>query len=78
MRIWVMGSNPGARALGRSWAQAGHQVLFTFSFDGTDWDALATETGGRYATLAEGPRLRWCCWLRPGARSPRCSGRRGR
>jgi 8-hydroxy-5-deazaflavin:NADPH oxidoreductase len=54
MRIWVMGSNPVARALGRSWAQAGHQVLFTFSFDGTERDALATETGGRYATLAEG------------------------
>jgi 8-hydroxy-5-deazaflavin:NADPH oxidoreductase len=54
MRIWVMGSNPVGRALGRSWAQASHQVLFTFSFDGTDWDALATETGGRDATLAEG------------------------
>jgi 8-hydroxy-5-deazaflavin:NADPH oxidoreductase len=54
MRIWVIGTDPLARALGRSWAQAGHQVLFTFSFDGTDWDALAAETGGRYATLAEG------------------------
>jgi 8-hydroxy-5-deazaflavin:NADPH oxidoreductase len=54
MRIWVMGSDLVARALGRSWAQAGHQVLVTFSFDGTDWDALAAETGGRYATLAKG------------------------
>jgi 8-hydroxy-5-deazaflavin:NADPH oxidoreductase len=54
MRVWVMGSNPVARALGRGWTQAGHQVLFTFSFDGTDWDALAAETGGRYATPAEG------------------------
>jgi predicted dinucleotide-binding enzyme len=54
MRIWVIGADPLARALGRSWAQAGHQVLFTFSFDGTDWDALAAETGGRYATPAEG------------------------
>jgi predicted dinucleotide-binding enzyme len=54
MRIWVMGSNPVARALGRSWAQAGHQVLFTFSFDGIDWDALAAETGGRHATPTEG------------------------
>jgi 8-hydroxy-5-deazaflavin:NADPH oxidoreductase len=54
MRIWVIGTGPVANALGRSWAQAGHQVLFTFSFDGTDWDALAAETGGRYATLAEG------------------------
>jgi 8-hydroxy-5-deazaflavin:NADPH oxidoreductase len=54
MRIWVIGSDPVARALGRSWTQAGHQVLFTFSFDGIDWDALAAETGGRYATPAEG------------------------
>jgi hypothetical protein len=54
MRVWVMGSNPVAGALGRSWTQAGHQVLFTFSFDGTDWDALAAETGGRYGTPAEG------------------------
>jgi 8-hydroxy-5-deazaflavin:NADPH oxidoreductase len=34
--------------------QAGHEVLFTFSFDGIDWDALAAETGGRYATPTEG------------------------
>jgi 8-hydroxy-5-deazaflavin:NADPH oxidoreductase len=54
MRIWVIGTGPVARALGRSWAQAGHQVLFTFSFDGTDLDALAAETGGRVGTLAEG------------------------
>jgi|Tabmets5t2r1_1033131.scaffolds.fasta_scaffold04222_2 predicted dinucleotide-binding enzyme len=54
MRIWVMGSDPVARALGRSWAQAGHEVLFSFGFDGTDWDALAAETGGRYGTPAEG------------------------
>jgi 8-hydroxy-5-deazaflavin:NADPH oxidoreductase len=54
MRIWVIGSDPVARALGRSWTQAGHQVLFTFSFDGIDWDALAAESGGRYATPAEG------------------------
>jgi 8-hydroxy-5-deazaflavin:NADPH oxidoreductase len=54
MRIWVIGSDPVARALGRSWAQAGHEVLFTFSFDGTDWDAVAAETGGRLATPAEG------------------------
>jgi predicted dinucleotide-binding enzyme len=47
MRIWVIGSDPLARALGRSWAQAGHEVR-------TDWDALAAETGGRYATPAEG------------------------
>jgi 8-hydroxy-5-deazaflavin:NADPH oxidoreductase len=54
MRIWVIGSDPVARALGRSWAQAGHEVLFTLSFDGTDWDAVAAETGGRVGTLAEG------------------------
>jgi 8-hydroxy-5-deazaflavin:NADPH oxidoreductase len=54
MRIWVIGADPLARALGRSWTQAGHQVLFTFSFDGIDWDALAAETGGRLATPAEG------------------------
>jgi len=53
MRIWVIGTDPLARALGRSWAQAGHEVLFTFG-DRTDWDALAAETGGRYGTLAEG------------------------
>ena len=52
MRIWVIGSDPVARALGRSWAQAGHEVLFTFG-DRTDWDALAAGTGGRYGTLAE-------------------------
>jgi hypothetical protein len=33
--------------------QAGHEVLFTFG-DRVDWDALAAETGGRVATLAEG------------------------
>ena len=54
MRIWVIGADPVARALGRSWAQAGHEVLFTFSFDGTDFDALAAGTGGRHGTLAEG------------------------
>jgi predicted dinucleotide-binding enzyme len=54
MRIWIIGSDPVARALARSWTQAGHEVLFTFSFDGIDWDALTAETGGRYATLAEG------------------------
>jgi hypothetical protein len=53
MRIWVIGTEPLARALGRSWAQAGHEVLFTFG-DRTDWDTLAAETGGRYATPAEG------------------------
>ncbi len=53
MRIWVIGTDPVARALGRSWAQAGHQVLFTFG-DRTDWDALAAETGGRVGTPAEG------------------------
>jgi 8-hydroxy-5-deazaflavin:NADPH oxidoreductase len=53
MRIWVIGSDAVARALGRSWAQAGHEVLFTFG-NRTDWDALAAETGGRYATPAEG------------------------
>lgn len=54
MRIWVIGSGPVARALGRSWAQAGHEVLFTFSFDGTDLDVVAAETGGRVGTAAEG------------------------
>jgi hypothetical protein len=54
MRIWVIGADPLARAVGRSWVQAGHEVLFTFGFDGTDWDALAAETGGRVATPAEG------------------------
>jgi 8-hydroxy-5-deazaflavin:NADPH oxidoreductase len=54
MRIWIIGSDPVARALARSWTRAGHEVLFTFSFDRTDWDALTAETGGRYATLAEG------------------------
>jgi 8-hydroxy-5-deazaflavin:NADPH oxidoreductase len=53
MRIWVIGSDPVARALGRSWVQAGHQVLFTFG-DRIDWDVLAAETGGRYGTPAEG------------------------
>lgn len=53
MRIWVIGTDPVARALGRSWVQAGHQVLFTFG-DRTDWDALAAETGGRVGTPAEG------------------------
>jgi len=72
MRIWVMGSDPVARALGRSWAQAGHEVLFSFGFDGTDWDALAAETGGRYGTPAEGPTLRWCCWPRPGPQWAKC------
>ena len=53
MRIWVIGTDPLARALGRSWAQAGHEVLFGFG-DRTDWDALAAETGGRLVTPAEG------------------------
>lgn len=53
MRIWVIGADPLARALGRSWVQAGHEVLFTFG-DRTDWEALAAETGCRYGTLAEG------------------------
>jgi predicted dinucleotide-binding enzyme len=53
MRIWVIGADPVARALGGSWAQAGHEVLFGFG-DRTDWDALAAETGGRVGTLAEG------------------------
>jgi 8-hydroxy-5-deazaflavin:NADPH oxidoreductase len=53
MRIWVIGTDPVARALGRSWARAGHEVLFTFG-DRTDWDVLAAETGGRLATPAEG------------------------
>jgi predicted dinucleotide-binding enzyme len=54
MRIWVIGSDPLARALGRSWVQAGHEVLFTFGFGSTDFEALAAETGGRYGTMAEG------------------------
>jgi 8-hydroxy-5-deazaflavin:NADPH oxidoreductase len=54
MRIWVIGSGPVARALGHSWAQAGHEVLFTFSFDGTDLDVVAAETGGRVGSPAEG------------------------
>jgi hypothetical protein len=37
----------------RSWIEQA-QCAVTFSFDGTDWDALAVETGGRSATLAEG------------------------
>jgi 8-hydroxy-5-deazaflavin:NADPH oxidoreductase len=53
MRIWVIGTDPLARGLGRSWTQAGHQVLFSFG-DRVDWDALAAETGGRVATPAEG------------------------
>jgi hypothetical protein len=54
VRIWVIGSDPVARALGRSWVRTAHEVLFTFGFDGTDFDALAAETGGRVGTLAEG------------------------
>jgi predicted dinucleotide-binding enzyme len=53
MRIWVIGADPLARALGRSWVRAGHEGLFGFG-DRTDWDALAAETGGRVATPAEG------------------------
>jgi 8-hydroxy-5-deazaflavin:NADPH oxidoreductase len=53
MRIWIIGTDPVARALGRSWVQAGHQVLFTFG-DRVDWDELAAETGARYGTAAEG------------------------
>jgi predicted dinucleotide-binding enzyme len=54
MRIWVIGSSPVARALGHNWAQAGHEVLFTFSFDGTDLDVVAAKTGGRVGSPAEG------------------------
>src|SRR6266511_2344121 len=68
MRIWVIGSDPVARALGRSWAQAGHEVLFTFSFDGTDFDALAAGTGGRHGTLAEGPAAEVVLLAAPGPR----------
>jgi predicted dinucleotide-binding enzyme len=53
MRIWVIGTDAVAKALGRSWAQAGHQVLFSFG-DRVDRDALAAETGGRVGTAAEG------------------------
>jgi hypothetical protein len=54
MRIWVIGADPVARALGRSWVQAGHQVLFTFG-DRVDWNALVAETGGCVATLGSLP-----------------------
>jgi 8-hydroxy-5-deazaflavin:NADPH oxidoreductase len=68
MRIWVIGADPVARALGRSWAQAGHEVLFTFSFDGTDFDALAAGTGGRHGTLAEGAAAEVVLLAAPGPR----------
>ncbi len=61
-------TDPVARALGRSWAQAGHEVLFTFSFDGTDFDALAAGTGGRHGTLAEGPAAEVVLLAAPGPR----------
>ncbi len=75
MRIWVIGADPVARALGRSWAQAGHEVLFTFSFDGTDFDALAAGTGGRHGTLAEGAAA-GRGWSRRSTRWPRRSSPR--
>jgi hypothetical protein len=32
MRIWIIGTDPVARALGRSWTQAGHQVLYRSAY----------------------------------------------
>lgn len=46
MRIGIVGAGNMGAALGRAWAAAGHQVLFSFSRDAAKLERLAAETPG--------------------------------
>lgn len=45
MRIGIIGSGNMGSALGKLWAQQGHQVMFSYSRDRTKLEAIAAEVG---------------------------------
>ncbi|MGG7566625.1 NADPH-dependent F420 reductase [Rhodovulum sp. DZ06] len=53
MKIGILGSGRMGGALGRSWAAAGHEVMFAYARRPAKLSALAAETGGRAGTVAE-------------------------
>lgn len=53
MKIAILGSGLMGSALGRSWACAGHDVIFAYSRDGAKRDRLAQETGGEAASVSK-------------------------
>lgn len=53
MRIGVIGSGRIGATVGRLWAEAGHEVLFSFSRDPAKLSRVAAEAGARTGTPAE-------------------------
>ncbi|KAA9005550.1 NADPH-dependent F420 reductase [Histidinibacterium aquaticum] len=53
MRIGILGSGLMGGALGRAWAESGHDVTFAYSRDRSKLEGLAEETGGSAASVAE-------------------------
>jgi predicted dinucleotide-binding enzyme len=45
MRIGIIGSGNMGSAIGKLWAQQGHQVMFSYSRDRTKLEAIASEAG---------------------------------
>ncbi|MBF9034340.1 NAD(P)-binding domain-containing protein [Rhodobacterales bacterium HKCCE2091] len=53
MKIGILGSGLMGRALGRTWAAAGHDIAFSYARDEAKLARLARETGGTHGTVAE-------------------------
>lgn len=50
MKIGIIGPGRMGGGLGKAWAQAGHEVMFSFSRDPQRLEALAAEVGARAST----------------------------
>jgi predicted dinucleotide-binding enzyme len=57
VRIGIIGAGRIGGNVGRLYARAGHEVLFSFSRDRSKLEALAAEVGARAGTLAEAARF---------------------
>ncbi|CUH81275.1 NADPH-dependent F420 reductase [Tropicibacter naphthalenivorans] len=53
MQIAILGSGLMGGAIGRAWAQAGHNMTFSYARSQAKLDRLAQETGGSTAPVAE-------------------------
>ncbi|MCT4575904.1 NAD(P)-binding domain-containing protein [Donghicola sp.] len=53
MKIAILGSGLMGSALGRVWAKAGHDIIFSYSRSASKLERLASETGGAAASVAD-------------------------
>lgn len=53
MKIAILGSGLMGAAIGRSWAEAGHEIIFAYSRSVAKLERLARDTGGRRASVPD-------------------------